>query len=298
MPFEDVFGNGGLLTTVGDLLKWNEHYDAPPEHDAPLVAEQQKPGHFNDGRALRYGLGLYLGTHGGAREVYHSGSTAGYQAFLTRYPDQHVSVAVLCNVSTATAGQYARAVADAYLVDRVKMTQTTAAHALTSDELDKFAGVWKSDATGLTITIGRDRDGLFLSRTVRLLAQSPTRLITTDGEQIELDDHGVRRTDAAGTAEEFSRAQAVRYTDEQTAQLSGTYISDEAETTLKAVLENHALVLKRRPDTTIALTPVYPDAFAADHGLGTVVFRRDASGRVSGLSVLQDRVWDMRFQRK
>ncbi len=25
MPFEDVHGNGGLLTTVGDLLKWNEN---------------------------------------------------------------------------------------------------------------------------------------------------------------------------------------------------------------------------------------------------------------------------------
>lgn len=25
MPFENVFGNGGLLTTVGDLLRWNEN---------------------------------------------------------------------------------------------------------------------------------------------------------------------------------------------------------------------------------------------------------------------------------
>jgi len=33
MPFENVYGNGGLLTTVGDLLKWNEHFDAPPEGD-------------------------------------------------------------------------------------------------------------------------------------------------------------------------------------------------------------------------------------------------------------------------
>ena len=26
MPFENVHGNGGLLTTVGDLLKWNENF--------------------------------------------------------------------------------------------------------------------------------------------------------------------------------------------------------------------------------------------------------------------------------
>src|SRR5205085_2235564 len=26
MPFENVHGNGGLLTTVGDLLKWNRNF--------------------------------------------------------------------------------------------------------------------------------------------------------------------------------------------------------------------------------------------------------------------------------
>ena len=86
-------------------------------------------------------------------------------------------------------------------------------------------------------------------------------------------------------------------TDEQLAALAGTYTSDEAETVLTAVVENHALVLKRRPDMTIALTPTYADAFTADHGLGTVIFRRDASGRVTELSVVQDRVWNMRFVR-
>ena len=29
MPFENVHGNGGLLTTVGDLLTWNENFVMP-----------------------------------------------------------------------------------------------------------------------------------------------------------------------------------------------------------------------------------------------------------------------------
>ena len=29
MPFEDTYGNGGLLTTVGDLLRWNENFVDP-----------------------------------------------------------------------------------------------------------------------------------------------------------------------------------------------------------------------------------------------------------------------------
>ena len=78
---------------------------------------------------------------------------------------------------------------------------------------------------------------------------------------------------------------------------AGTYVSDDAETTLTAAVINGRLVLKRRPDTIIALTRLYPDAFSADHGLGTVIFHWDASGRPSELSVVQDRVWDMRFVR-
>src|SRR5262245_37752644 len=120
MPFENVYGNGGLLTTVGDLLKWNEHFDAVTEGDPLSTAAQQQPGAFNDGRPHGYAAGLLVGTYKGVREVYHSGSTAGYNAFLTRFPDQHVSVAVLCNATSGQATQYAHAVADLYLGDAAR----------------------------------------------------------------------------------------------------------------------------------------------------------------------------------
>jgi CubicO group peptidase (beta-lactamase class C family) len=295
MPFENVYGNGGLLTTVGDLLKWNEHYDAPPAGDAAMAAEQQKAGHFNDGRTHGYALGLFVGAYKGLREVYHSGSTAGYQAFLTRFPDQRVSVAVLCNVSNAQATQYAHAVAEIYLGDRLKPTDAKATYTMTSAEMDRFAGMWKNDTNGVAGAIARDKDGLSIPRGPRLLPQSPTRLIAAGGEQFELDARGFRSTDVYGTIDEFSRVEPAKYTDDQLAGLAGVYVSEEAETTLTAVVENHALVLKRRPDVTIKLTPTYANAFTADHGLGTVIFRRDSSGRGSELSVVQDRVWDLRF---
>ena len=39
-----------------------------------------------------------------------------------------------------------------------------------------------------------------------------------------------------------------------------------------------------------------PDTFSSP--LGRVVFRRDASGRVTGLRISQDRVWDLAFVRQ
>jgi CubicO group peptidase (beta-lactamase class C family) len=299
MPFENVYGNGGLLTTVGDLLKWNEHYDAPSAADAPLVAEQQKAGHFNDGRAHGYGLGLFLQTYKGLREVDHSGSTAGYSAYLTRFPDQHVSVAVLCNASNAQATDYAHAVADLYLGDRLKPSEPTPTYAPSSAELDRFAAQLVSRRTGLAITIARENDGLVLRPSTKLIAQSPAVFVTAAGDRWELDAQGVRHTDSFGTIEEYGYGLAMRPMggDDDVAIYAGTYVSDEAETTLTAVVEGGKLVLKRRPDTTIALTPLYTGAFAAGNGLGTVIFRRDATGRPAALSIVQDRVWDLRFQR-
>jgi CubicO group peptidase (beta-lactamase class C family) len=297
MPFEDVYGNGGLLTTVGDLLTWNEHYDTPPAGDAAMLAEQQTPGHFNDGRPHGYGLGLFIGTYKGLHEVYHSGSTAGYNAFLTRFPDQRVSVAVLCNASNAQATQYAHAVADVYLGDRLKPSDVKATHTLTSAEIDAFAGLWKGDLTGLAVTIARQKDGLVIGRSMTLFPQSAMRVVTAEHDELQLDARGMRHTDAFGTVEEFARQKPWTPAAGDLDAYAGTYVSDEAETTMIAVVANGKLVLKRRPDTTIALTPLYADAFNAGGGLGTVIFRRDSGGRPAELSVVQDRVWDMRFQR-
>jgi CubicO group peptidase (beta-lactamase class C family) len=70
MPFENVHGNGGLLTTVGDLLKWNDQFARPTVADKAFVELRQQPGRFSDGRTHGYAFGLYVGKRQGLREVY------------------------------------------------------------------------------------------------------------------------------------------------------------------------------------------------------------------------------------
>jgi hypothetical protein len=79
-------------------------------------------------------------------------------------------------------------------------------------------------------------------------------------------------------------------------ELTGRYWSEEAETALVAAIEKDQLVLRRRPDTTISLRPIGKDTF--DGSIGRVTFLRNGSGAVNGLSVRQDRVWDLRFARQ
>ena len=77
-------------------------------------------GKLTDGRTIAYAAGLMVLHYKGLNEISHSGTTAGYNAWLGRYPDQDLSVAVLCNSSAANGTQLGHAVADIFLGDAAK----------------------------------------------------------------------------------------------------------------------------------------------------------------------------------
>jgi CubicO group peptidase (beta-lactamase class C family) len=173
MPFEDVHGNGGLLTTVGDLLTWNEHFVTPKIGDAAFVALQQEPGRFTDGKPHTYAMGLMVRPYKGVPEVAHSGSTAGYRAHLTRFPDQKVSVAVLCNAGNAQATQYAMAVADMYLAGSIQPAPASNTnrgrpqakpYAPDPKDLASYVGSYHSDEAEVTYEVALDGDALVIKR--------------------------------------------------------------------------------------------------------------------------------------
>jgi CubicO group peptidase (beta-lactamase class C family) len=174
MPFENVHGNGGLLTTVGDLLRWNENFVTPAVGDAAFLAEEQTPGRFTGGRAHDYAFGLFVGNYRSVREVSHSGSTAGYRAFLTRYPAQHVSIAVLCNAGNANPTQYAHAIADAYLGSELTAAPARAAGPGTvaspapfrpaTADVSAYLGRYMSDEAETFLTIAADGADLVVKR--------------------------------------------------------------------------------------------------------------------------------------
>jgi CubicO group peptidase (beta-lactamase class C family) len=119
-PIEDVHGNGGLLTTVGDLLTWNAALASGRLGGPRFVELMHQRGVLNDGDTITYASGLMISSLRNVPEVAHTGSTAGYRAFLARYPEQRLDVAVLCNVGNVNPGGVGRQVAAAFLGDAVE----------------------------------------------------------------------------------------------------------------------------------------------------------------------------------
>jgi CubicO group peptidase (beta-lactamase class C family) len=299
MPFENVHGNGGLLTTVGDLLRWNENFVTMTVGGAGLVKLQQTPGTFNDGREHDYGFGLFIREYRGLREVSHSGSTAGYRAHLLRFPDAHVSISVLCNVTSGNASRFAYQVADAYLGDRLAPVTRPASVPVPADVLAARAGLYRSLKTGepLRVTV---QEGSLVIRGSALVALSATNF-RQGATEITFDGDGAGRSNQVrfafpnGTSEQYARIDPWTPTAAELAAYAGTYTSDEVEVSLTLSVEDGALVVKRRPDTRATLEPVYADGFESP--LGLIRFNRDTGGRVTSLSVVTGRAWDVRFDR-
>lgn len=102
MPFEDVYGHGGLLTTVGDLQLWNKALLGGGL--SPYVAQHMlERGKLSDGETRDYAGGIFVTTYRGHRVYRHGGNTAGYAAQLWSFPDDRISIALLCNARVGEA---------------------------------------------------------------------------------------------------------------------------------------------------------------------------------------------------
>lgn len=111
----EQMGDGGIVTTVGDLAKWNGNFHAPVVGSASLLQDLHERGTLNDGTRLDYALGLMHGTYKGHPTVQHGGSWGGYIANLVRYPGQQLGIAVLCNSEDQPLNALLEQIADLYL---------------------------------------------------------------------------------------------------------------------------------------------------------------------------------------
>jgi CubicO group peptidase (beta-lactamase class C family) len=302
MPFENVIGQGGMLSTVGDLLRWNRNFASGKVGGKSLIDSLEEHGKLNDGRTIGYATGLEVLERRGVREVSHNGITAGYRAWLGRYPDQGLSIAVLCNMANVNPVQLGHRVADVYLNGVLPMKTKPAFIHLDAASLQSKAGLYRSVRDHEAILMEVDGEGLRIDRHSGFRPVSPV-LFATDEEgtrlEFKLDTSGhiagLRLVTDLDENNIYERVEPAHPDNAQLQAMAGDYSSDEAEVEYRVALENGKLVMHRRPDAVIPLTPTYRDGF--NSSLGSVRFIRNAAGRVSEMSIGAVRVWDLRLKR-
>lgn len=111
----DIFSAGAIVSTVDDMAKW----DAALNGETLLTKASKElwwtPTKLNSGKVQDYGFGWFIDTYKGHKVIRHDGQTSGFAGSIRRFPDDHLSVIVLCNsTESGVAGVVAREVAELY----------------------------------------------------------------------------------------------------------------------------------------------------------------------------------------
>jgi CubicO group peptidase (beta-lactamase class C family) len=172
----DIVGQGGLMTTVEEMQKWDENFYTGAVGGKGFLARQLEQGKLNDGKVLPYAFGVNVGAYRGLPTVAHGGSTGGYRTDIVRFPSQHTSVVTMCNVSTAEASGFALRVADAVLGAKFTQPvptpvraaaaaqQQAASVTLTDAQLSSMVGRFYAQELDATYELSRAGSSLVLKR--------------------------------------------------------------------------------------------------------------------------------------
>jgi CubicO group peptidase (beta-lactamase class C family) len=215
-------GDGAVHTSVEDLLKWDENFYSGKVGGKDFLDEIQEPGKLNNGKTLDYAKGLFVGKYRGLRFVDHGGSWGGYRAQLLRFPEQHFSVACLCNLANANPEKRAHEVADIFLAEEMKepkpareadfgKREKKPTVDLATEKLGAYSGHFRSEELLATYTIGV-KDGKLVLQDIQGgngFMHSPQHLTlrAAGPETFEGDDEGLEfvfQRDSNGNVQGFT----------------------------------------------------------------------------------------------
>jgi len=115
---EIIAPNGGILTTVLDMARWDAAFFGGRILRPESMAKLREPVRVADGQAFTHGFALFMDRFNGHRMALHPGTTvAGYSAVFYHFPDDELGVILMTNLNDGAFGVDAMAhrIADFYV---------------------------------------------------------------------------------------------------------------------------------------------------------------------------------------
>jgi CubicO group peptidase (beta-lactamase class C family) len=305
-------GGGALFTTASDLLIWN---DALTNNrvGTSVSAKLVEPGKLNNGRTITTaGHGLFMQTYRGAKEIWYSGSAAGYKGWLGRYPEQGLSIAMLCNSGDGTdRTSFARRIVDLLApFAGAPEAEVGPPPAVTGDALadvNAKAGLFFNEQTGDPVRLAVDRNRFRVAGGPGLVPVAPNRYrrwgvtaqyMSEDKFELNfLSQDQFEMKSMEGKATRYRRAVPYTPTEADLKALAGDYGSQEMKAVIHVAVGKAGLMgrINETRGEGFAFTPVERDTFQL--GPLTLRFQKDKSGKVVGLDFSNPIVTRVRFTR-
>jgi CubicO group peptidase (beta-lactamase class C family) len=313
----DTAGATSLHTTVEDLQLWDENFYHPRVGGPALIQQMLERGKLNSGEQQDYASGLAIGTYKGLPIVDHAGADAGYRSDMIRFPEQHFSVAVLCNFADTDPSALAHQVADIVLAKDLRAPppapakDTATAAAMTPEQMAAIAGMYwgreEDDFEKVQVKDGKLQMDIGRDEFHELKPFAPAHFHVANvpwGDKIDIHfipaDAGkpsrLEQIFPGGKPQSYEAVAAFDPTATKLAEYTGAFVSQEIDPVYRISLQDGKLTLVRlrhKPDT---LWPAMQDAFVGE--IGTLRFTRDGNQQVSGFILDAGRVQNLQFTRK
>jgi len=190
------YRDGGILSTVKDLAKWDAALSTDTLLTASTKREMWSPITLNDGSSYSHGLGWFIDRVNGHLHISHAGGDPESATMLARYPDDGLTVIVLANGGAANVFALDNGVAQCY-VPSLGPQGVVSVDQRILDSYTGYCNVWG----GNVFQVRRDGEALVVDDGGRLTGTfepvSQTKFVAADcdrGMTFASDSRGVLKS--------------------------------------------------------------------------------------------------------
>jgi CubicO group peptidase (beta-lactamase class C family) len=305
-------GAGGINTTPGDVAKWFHNLKTGALGGPAVIKEMTTSFILNDGKPSNYGYGVFLDSARGLRRWQHGGNDVAHSSTFVYYPDLDAGYVVFSNYQ-GVPGNIANVVADAFfgknmtVASRPSATQagnSASGVDVPTAMLRRYAGKYVMTTLGnllLTVELQQGRQLQLQVPGQPALPLRPTSMTTFEvvGAPAKITFNMAADSTVQGiTFDQSGQHPGRRVAEKASVDLNsfvGRYFSEELETFYDLSVEDGKLVIRHRRFGPVPLTYTSGDSFSATLPVSSIVFRRDAEGKVTGFEAGNGRARGIAF---
>lgn len=297
-----AIGDGGMFTTLPDLVKWDQTFYDSTAISAPLL----RRGQLDNGNILSYGMGIMTGVYRGLPVQMHPGAFLGYRAEILRFPGKRITIICLGNTEDMNPELITKSIADVYIFQQknIPTAHTPKYNAPPSDV--SLTGKYEV-APQVFIDIKQENNQL----TGQVSGQPKQILYKEDAQVYNIGTTGDKvmfQKDSSGHPSQLTVIQKtgntiapklVTVTQEQLTDYAGSYYCDEQKATYTFYMHEGILWFKVGTNPPVAATifKKYDRIYFSYRELerATIEFNRNATGQIAGFTLGAGRVSGLQF---
>lgn len=304
----ETAGAAGLLTTAGDLTKWNYFINYHP-----IAATRENRYILNNGDTIAYANGgINVNYINGVKEVSHSGLEGGFRSLCVFYPDKGLSFTYMSNIKDISTVELHKNLAEIFWGKQAEINLSDLLMDSRSAKKTKKTDNKPSleNKTGVFLNVIDESDFLKLHEYNGNL-MSYAAVLNPVGENVFVYESNIYQFQQhidtvklyrGTTVNTYYRVPSLLPSEINLNDFTGNFYSSEADVNLEIKLENNRLIAYRPAGDAVILSPVFKMnnqlAFRGfNHGLRTTYFFEKTNGKINSIQISLPRAYAISFKR-